>query len=29
MLKLLTVFTQAYRAEDLLGGILAAAREDS
>jgi mannose-6-phosphate isomerase-like protein (cupin superfamily) len=29
MLKLLTVFTPAYKAKDLLGGILAAARKDS
>ena len=29
MMKLLTVFTPAYRAEDLLGGILEAARKDA
>ena len=29
MMKLLTVFTPAYKAKDLLGGILEAARRDS
>lgn len=29
MMKLLTVFTPANRAEDLLGGILEAARKDA